>query len=84
VTVVTPPADEKDELQAIIYDELTRGVVTEKTRQRFFEIAEGCRTRGGDIVGLCCTEFGMLVNVQNAPWPYIDSTVAHVRALLDF
>lgn len=84
VTVVTPPADEKDELQAIIYDELTRGVVTEKTRQRFFEIAEGCRTRDGDIVGLCCTEFGMLVNVQNAPWPYIDSTVAHVRALLDF
>ena len=84
VTVVIPPANEIDELQAIIYDELTQGVVTEKSRQRFIEIAEHCRTRGGDVVGLCCTEFGMFVNDRDAPWPYIDSTVAHVRALLDY
>jgi len=84
VTVVKPSANEIDELQAIIFDELTQGVVTEKSRRLFFEIAENCRTRGGDIVGLCCTEFGMLVNERNAPWPYIDSTVAHVRALLDY
>jgi len=84
VTVVKPMSNEIDELQAIIFDELTQGVVTEKSRQRFFEIAQRCRTRGGDIVGLCCTEFGMLANERNAPWPYIDSTVAHVRALLDY
>ncbi|MGA2969082.1 MAG: amino acid racemase [Acidimicrobiales bacterium] len=84
VTVVKPSANEIDELQAIIFDELTQGVVNEKSRQRLFAIAEGCRTRGGDIVGLCCTEFGMLVNGRNAPWPYIDSTVTHVRALLDY
>jgi aspartate racemase len=84
VTVVKPSVNEIEDLQAIIYDELTQGVVTEKSRQRFFEIAEGCRDRGGEVVGLCCTEFGMLVNEINAPWPFIDSTVAHVRALLDY
>jgi hypothetical protein len=26
----------------------------------------------------------MFVNDYDAPWPYIDSTVAHVRALLDY
>jgi aspartate racemase len=84
ITVVKPAAKEIDELQVIIYAELTQGVVTEKSRQRFFEIAEGCRAHGGDIVGLCCTEFGMLVNEDNAPWPFLDSTAAHVRALLDY
>lgn len=84
VTVVTPLADEIDELQTMIYDELTRGVVTDSSRDRFLAIAQGCRLRGGDVVGLCCTEFGMLVNADNAPWPIIDSMQAHVRALLDY
>jgi aspartate racemase len=84
VTVVKPLAEEIDELQSIIYGELTRGVVTESSRDRFLAIAQGCRSRGGDIVGLCCTEFGMLVNSHNAPWPFIDSTYAHVKALLDY
>ena len=84
VTVVKPLGDEIDELQSMIYDELTQGVVSERSRDRFLAIAQGCRSRGGDVVGLCCTEFGMLVNQDNAPWPFIDSTYAHVKALLDF
>lgn len=83
INVVKPLEGEIDELQSMIYGELTQGVVTTRTRNRFFEIAAGCRSRGGDIVGLCCTEFGMLVNQRDAPWRYIDSTYAHVRALLD-
>ena len=83
VTVVTPLDDEIEELQSMIYGELTRGVVTESSRERFLAIAQDCRSRGGDVVGLCCTEFGMLVDEKNAPWRYIDSTYAHVKALLD-
>jgi aspartate racemase len=84
VTVVKPLDDEIEELQSIVYGELTRGVVTEASRGRFLAIAQGCRSRGGDVVGLCCTEFGMLVNANNAPWPFIDSTYAHVKALLNY
>jgi aspartate racemase len=84
IKVVKPFEGEIDELQSMIYGELTRGVVTARTRNRFFEIAAGCRSRGRDVVGLCCTEFGILVNQRDAPWSYIDSTYAHVRALLDF
>jgi aspartate racemase len=84
IKVVKPLEGEIDELQAMIYGELTQGVVTTRTRNRFLGIAAGCRLRGGDVVGLCCTEFGMLVNQQDAPWSYIDSTYAHVRALLDY
>ena len=84
ITVVTPSPAQIDELHAIVYDELTRGIVRDESRRRFVAIADDCRSRGGDVIGLCCTEFGMLVKEADAPWPAVDSTVAHVRALLEF
>ena len=36
---------------------------------------------GAGIVGLCCTEFGMLLS-EDESFPVIDSTKANVRALL--
>jgi aspartate racemase len=83
VKVVKPVNDQIDVLQSIIYDELTQGVITEASRSAFVNIAEDCRSRGGDVVGLCCTEFGLLIREGDAPWPVVDSTVAHVKALLD-
>jgi len=68
----------------MIFDELTQGIVSDRSRRRFLEIADGCRERGGNVVGLCCTEFGMFVNETSAPWEFIDSIDAHVRALLAF
>jgi len=82
ITVVKPTDAQAAVLQRIIYDELTRGIVLDRSRAEFIAIAESCRARGGEIVGLCCTEFGMLVDEENAPFPFIDSTVIHVKALL--
>lgn len=84
ITVVRPMANEVQELQDMIFDELTQGIVSDRSRRRFLEIADGCRERGGNVVGLCCTEFGMFVNETSAPWEFIDSIDAHVRALLAF
>jgi len=82
VKVVKPNDDQADVLQSMIFDELTQGIVTDASRAAFVKIAEDCRNRGGDVVGLCCTEFGLLVPEGSAPWPVVDSTVAHVKALL--
>jgi aspartate racemase len=82
VRVVKPARDQVDRLQSIIFDELTRGIVSERARSEFMSIAQDCRTRGGDVIGLCCTEFTMLLDRDEAPWPFIDSTEAHVKALL--
>lgn len=84
VTVVKPDATQTNALQAIIYDELTQGVVSDASRQVFFDIADDCRDRGGDVVGLCCTEFGLLVDEAEAPWPIVDSMAVHVKSLLDY
>lgn len=82
LTVVRPRAAQIDELQRIIFEELTQGIVNARSAEGFRQIAEECRARGGEVVALCCTEFGMLVDESSAPWPVVDSTAAHVRSLL--
>lgn len=82
IRVVKPSAEQIDDLQEIIFAELTRGIVRDESRVRFMEIANDCHSRGGEVIGLCCTEFGQLMNECHAPWPFVDTTVAHVKALL--
>lgn len=82
VDVVTPDAAATVELQRIIYDELTLGVLRESSRDTLLEIGSSLVERGADAVGLCCTEFGLLIDEDAAPFVVVDSTKAHVRALL--
>jgi aspartate racemase len=81
VTCIKPTEGQTERLQFIIFSELTRGVVTKGSRAYLHEVASSCLERGASIVGLCCTEFGMLMS-EDESFPVIDSTKAHVRALL--
>lgn len=81
LTCVKPTEEQTERLQFIIFSELTRGVVTKGSRAYLREVASSCLERGASIVGLCCTEFGMLMS-EDESFPVIDSTKAHVRALL--
>lgn len=82
VEVIRPDEASTRELQRIIYDELTRGVVSSTSRERLVDIAASLVARGADAVGLCCTEFGLLVDEGDTDFALIDSTKAHVRSLL--
>ena len=81
VKALLPTHPQVERLQSIIYDELTKGVVLEVSRAYLREVATSLLERGADVVGLCCTEFGLLMG-EDEPFAVIDSTRAHVRALL--
>jgi aspartate racemase len=81
VDSIKPSPEQTDRLQGIIFDELTRGVVTNESRKYLRAVAVSCLNQGAQVVGLRCTEFGLLMN-EEASFPVIDSTRAHVRALL--
>ena len=82
VRVVAPDETQADELQRIIYDELTQGHLIDSSRDTLLEIGASLVARGADALGLCCTEFGLLLEEDAAPYPVVDSTKAHVRGLL--
>jgi aspartate racemase len=79
VHCVKPNDEQTERLQAIIYNELTKGIVTDASRHYLQEVASSCRERGAQVIGLCCTEFGLLMSESAT---VVDSTRAHVRALL--
>lgn len=81
--VVRPDPDQVLELQRVIFDELTRGIVTSSGRESVRAVARDCVARGASAVGLCCTEFGLLISEDDQEFAVVDSTRAHVRALLE-
>jgi aspartate racemase len=83
--VVIPEEADRAELQRIVYEELTRGVVRVESRQTLLDVVARCADRGADVALLACTEFQMLAEPGDAEAavPLVDTTREHCRALLD-
>jgi len=69
-----PPVEERALVDAVIFDELCRGLTSAASRDRFVRIIEGLRGAGCDAVALSCTEIPLLVPPAASPLPTLDST----------
>jgi len=77
-----PTAQERDEMNAAIMDELVYGIVRPETVSRFLRIVERMKGAGCDAVVLGCTEIPLIVSDENSPLPALDSTRLLARAAL--
>ncbi|WP_232681004.1 aspartate/glutamate racemase family protein [Nocardioides sp. R-C-SC26] len=83
IDVVVPDADERVEVDRVIFDELTRGRLVDSSRANYVRIMRRLGDAGADAVVLACTEIGLLVSTDQAPLPTIDSASAHADHLAD-
>lgn len=79
---VTPRASDRAETHNIIYSELCRDIITDKSRLAFEQIAQRLVEEGCDCLILGCTEVGMLLNQNNVSVPVFDTTLIHCEAAL--
>jgi aspartate racemase len=77
-----PDAGECAEINRIIMDELTYGVVTPEAEAYFQRVMARLKDEGCDAVVLGCTEIPLLMNDANSPLPTLDSTRLLARAAL--
>ena len=84
VDVLVPGVDEQQRVHDVVYDELTRDIVTDEARRDYLEIIDKLVAHGAEAVLLACTEQGLLLKDGDASVPLIDTTEVHCRALLDF
>jgi aspartate racemase len=77
-----PQEDERERINAIIFDELVRGKFSAEALSYFQQVIESLKRRGCDAVVLGCTEIPLLVNDGNSPLPVLDSTRLLARAAL--
>ncbi len=84
IEVITPDKPDRDALQAIIYDQLIKGIATDEARATVRAMIDKSTTREADSVIFGCTEIGMLFPPTDAGLPGYDTLELHARALVDF
>jgi aspartate racemase len=74
VEMRTPSPADRVLLNALIFDELCQGRITETARAEFLRVIRALRAEGCDAVALSCTEIPLLITPDVSPLPTLDST----------
>lgn len=82
IAILRPDAQERDEMDRIIMEELVCGVFKPEAIRSFQGVIERMRTRQCDAVILGCTEIPLIINNGNSPLPVLDSTRLLAHAAL--
>jgi aspartate racemase len=77
-----PDADDRERIDAIIFDELVNGVFRDGSRRYLNDVVAKLKRAGCDGVVLGCTELPLLVDPNDCPLPTYDSTRLLARAAL--
>lgn len=75
--VLIPPPEHRELVHRVIYEELCRGEVLDRSRAAYRRVIAGLIERGAQGVILGCTEISMLVTQQDAAVPLFDTTLIH-------
>jgi len=82
IECVVPEAQERERINAIIFEELVYGRLVSESRGFFHKAIRRLGERGCDAVILGCTEIPLLVTEEDSPLPALDSTRILARAAL--
>lgn len=84
IEVIIPNDTDQQRVHDVIYDELTRNVVSDAARRDYLDVIDKLVAEGAETVVLACTEQGLLLHDGDAPVPLVDTTEVHCRGLLEF
>ncbi len=84
ITVLTPDEQDREYVNAVIYDELVAGQIRAESRAGYVAIIKKLAERGAEGIILGCTEIPLLVNEEDAGMVLFDTTVIHAEAALNY
>ena len=83
IEVLIPGADDRAELNRIIFDELCVGKILPQSREKFKAVTEALAAQGAQAAILGCTEIGLLLRPEDTRVPLFDTTVLHAAAAVE-
>jgi aspartate racemase len=83
IETVVPDKDDRDVVNAIIFDELVKGVASDASRVEYLRIIGDLQRQGAQGVVLGCTEIGLLVGPDHTDLPLFDTAEIHARAAVE-
>ncbi len=79
-----PEPSERQELDRIVWEELSHGRIEPTSRQAAREMMQKLEAQGVEAVILGCTELSLLIQEEDTPLPLYDTTRIHAEAILQF
>lgn len=84
LTVLTPEAPQRKQVDDIIFHELCKGVIQDDSRKTYLDIMNGLREKGAEAILLGCTEIASLVDNSHTDIMLFDTTELHAKMAVDF
>lgn len=84
IEVLVPEPGGRQRVHEIIYGELCRGQIGERSRRELGAIIQRLAAAGAQGVVLGCTELGLLLRPEDSPLPLFDTARIHAEAAADF
>jgi len=74
---IVPDETARKEIHNIIFNELTKGIFTQESRNKYIKIISSLTGNGAQGIILGCTEIPLLICQQDSPIPIFDTTKIH-------
>ncbi len=84
MNALVPDADDRQEINRIIFDELVRGVISPVSKAVYLDAVRKGREAGADSVVFACTEIGLLLAPDDIDCPSFDTAKLHAQAAVAF
>nr|WP_276563134.1 aspartate/glutamate racemase family protein [Lysinibacillus xylanilyticus] len=83
IEVLVPFAEERTEVNRIIYEELCLGKIEQTSKDYYLRVIENLVQLGAQGIILGCTEIGLLIKQEDVNVPVFDTTVLHAQAAVN-
>ena len=84
IDTIIPGEADKDYIHASIFNELTKGLFKDDTKNKYIEIIDKLKSCGAEGVVFGSAEFSILLNQSDCSIPIFDTIAIHSRAAVDF
>ncbi|MFJ7182965.1 aspartate/glutamate racemase family protein [Lysinibacillus xylanilyticus] len=83
IEVLVPLAEERTEVNRIIYEELCLGKIEQTSKDYYLQVIENLVQLGAQGIILGCTEIGLLIKQEDVNVPVFDTTHIHAQAAVN-
>ncbi len=83
IKTLIPNAEDREEVNRVIYEELPQGILKPSSKQAYIEIIDRMQQAGAEGVILGCTEIPLLIKQEDVAIPVFDTTAIHATKAMD-
>jgi len=80
IEAIIPSTEDRTMVHNIIYDELSKGILSKKAKNDYIKIIHKLEESGAEGVILGCTEIPLLIKQEDVTIPVFDTTTIHATA----